>query len=306
VPKDFVSIADWSAEELTALLERARELKDLHKRGAGPRPLTGRVLAMYFEKPSLRTHVTFEAGMNQLGGHAILLRPDQVGVGTRESAADVARNLSRWVDGVVARTFSHGLVEELAQAARIPVINGLTDREHPCQTLADLMTIAERAELSRAVIVWVGDGNNVANSLLLGSAVLGLELRLATPESHRPPASIWKLAEGLAARSGARLAWCEDPSQAVRGAHFVYTDVWTSMGQEQEAEERRSIFEAFQLNARLLRHAPDAYVLHCLPAHRGEEITEDVLEGPRSLVFDQAENRLHAQKAILERLIAGR
>jgi ornithine carbamoyltransferase len=306
VPKDFVSIADWSAEELTALLERARELKDLHKRGAGPRPLTGRVLAMYFEKPSLRTHVTFEAGMNQLGGHAILLRPDQVGVGTRESAADVARNLSRWVDGVVARTFSHGLVEELAQAARIPVINGLTDREHPCQTLADLMTIAERAELARASIVWVGDGNNVANSLLLGAAVLGLELRLATPESHRPPASIWKLAEGLAARSGARLAWFEDPSQAVRGAHFVYTDVWTSMGQEREAEERRSVFEAFQLNARLLRHAPDAYVLHCLPAHRGEEITEDVLEGPRSLVFDQAENRLHAQKAILERLIAGR
>jgi ornithine carbamoyltransferase len=306
VPKDFVSIADWSAEELTALLERARELKDLHKRGAGPRPLAGRVLAMYFEKPSLRTHVTFEAGMDHLGGHAILLRPEQVGVGTRESAADVARNLSRWVDGVVARTFSHALVEELAQAASVPVINGLTDREHPCQTLADLLTVAERAELARSALAWVGDGNNVANSLLLGAAVLGLELRLATPESHRPPASVWRRAEGLAARSGARLSWSEDPSQAVRGAHFVYTDVWTSMGQEAEAEERRSQFEAFQVNARLLRHAPEAYVLHCLPAHRGQEITEDVLEGPRSLVFDQAENRLHAQKAILERLIAAR
>jgi ornithine carbamoyltransferase len=306
VPKDFLSVSDWSAAELRSLLERARELKDLHKRGARPRSLEGRTLAMYFEKPSLRTHVTFEAGMTQLGGHAILLRPEQVGIGTRETAADVARNLSRWVDGLVARTYAHELVEELAAAARIPVINGLTDREHPCQTLADLQTIAERAELSRAVIAWVGDGNNVANSLLLGAAALGLELRVATPASHRPPESVRRRADALAARSGARLSWTDDPSEAVRGAGFVYTDVWTSMGQEAQAERRRSDFEAFQLNARLLRHAPDAWIMHCLPAHRGEEITEDVLDGARSIVFDQAENRLHAQKAVLERLLAHR
>jgi ornithine carbamoyltransferase len=306
VPKDFLSVSDWSAAELRSLLDRARELKDLHKRGERPRSLEGRTLAMYFEKPSLRTHVTFEAGMTQLGGHAILLRPEQVGIGTRETPADVARNLSRWVDGLVARTYAHELVEELAAAARIPVINGLTDREHPCQTLADLQTVAEREDLDRAVIAWVGDGNNVANSLLLGAAALGLELRLATPASHRPPEAVRQRADALAARSGARLSWTEDPSEAIRGAGFVYTDVWTSMGQEAESERRRSDFEAFQLNARLLRHAPDAWIMHCLPAHRGEEITEDVLDGPRSIVFDQAENRLHAQKAVLERLLAHR
>jgi ornithine carbamoyltransferase len=306
VPKDFLSVTDWSADELRGLLERARELKDLNKRGERPQTLRGRTLAMYFEKPSLRTHVTFEAGMTQLGGHAILLRPEQVGIGTRETAGDVARNLSRWVDGLVARTYSHELVRQLAEAARIPVINGLTDQEHPCQTLADLLTIAERADLGRAAIAWVGDGNNVANSLLLAAAVLGLELRLATPAGHRPPEAVWRQAERLAERSGARLAWHEDPSAAVRGAHFVYTDVWTSMGQEHEAERRRPEFEAFQVNARLMRHAPEAWVMHCLPAHRGEEITGDVLDGPRSVVFDQAENRLHAQKAVLERLLTAR
>jgi len=302
-PKDFLSLADWSADRLLAILARAHELKRLHHRGETVQTLRGRTLAMYFEKPSLRTHVTFEAGMTQLGGHAILLRPEQVGIGTRETAADVARNLSRWVHGIVARTYDHALVEELAAAASVPVINGLTDLLHPCQAMADLQTITERAELSKSAVAYVGDGNNVASSLLNAISVLGGELRLATPATHRPPPSVRKRAAELAARSGARVLWTEDPVEAVRGAHFVYTDVWTSMGQEDESEQRRALFEPFQLNARLLAHAPDARILHCLPAHRGEEITDDVLDGPRSIVFDQAENRLHAQKAILEALL---
>ncbi len=303
MPKDFLSLADWSAEELLGLLERAREFKSLNASGQRPQTLQGRVLAMFFEKPSLRTHVTFEAGMTQLGGHAILLRPEQVGIGTRESPGDVARNLSRWVDGLVARTFSHALVEELAGSATIPVINGLTDLLHPCQVMADFQTVAERGELKDAAIAYVGDGNNMANSLLLGAAVLGLELRLATPASHRPAVRVFRRAEELAGRSGAVLSWTEDPAEAVRGAGFVYTDAWTSMGQESEQELRRKLFAGYQVNAALLAQAPDAWVMHCLPAHRGEEITDEVLDGPRSIVFDQAENRLHAQKAILERLL---
>jgi len=304
VPKDFVSVADWEADELLQILERARELKRLDRAGDRPQTLQGRTLALYFEKPSLRTHVTFEAGMTQMGGHAILLRPEQVGIGTREAPADVAHNLSRWVDGLVARTFSHALVEELAAAASVPVINGLTDLLHPCQALADLQTIAEHVELKDAVVAWVGDGNNVANSLLLAAAVLGLELRVATPASHRPALRVRERAESLAGRSGARLRFGEDPVDAVKGADFVYTDVWASMGQEAEQEARRRIFAPYQVNAELLRHAPAARVLHCLPAHRGEEITGEVLDGGRSIVLDQAENRLHAQKAILERLLA--
>ncbi len=306
LPKDFLSVADWPAEELLAMLERARELKRLWRTGERPQTLLGRTLVLYFEKPSLRTHVTFEAGVTQLGGHAILLTPEQVGIGTRESAADVARNLSRWVDGLVARTFSHALLEEFAGAAPIPVINGLSDLLHPCQAMADLLTMLERRELSSSAIAYVGDGNNVANSLLLAAAVLGLELRLATPASHRPAPEVGERAEELAKHSGAKLSWSEDPTLAVRGAHFVYTDVWTSMGQESEAGRRRRLFRPYQVNAQLLAHAPDALVLHCLPAHRGEEITDEVLDGPRSVVFDQAENRLHAQKAILERLLAPR
>ena len=305
MPKDFISIADWSRAEILAMLERARELKDLQKRGERPQTLQGRTLAMYFEKPSLRTHVTFEAGMTQLGGHALTLLPDQVGIGTRETPADVARNLSRWVDVILARTFSHSLVEELARVASIPVINGLTDLLHPCQVMADLLTISERAELSRARLAYVGDGNNVANSLLNAAAVLGLEFRFATPESHRPAYRVRRRAEELAAASGARISFTVDPVAAVRSADFIYTDVWTSMGQEDEAEQRRAFFEPYQVNARLVRHAPEAFVMHCLPAHRGEEITDEVLDGPRSIVFDQAENRLHAQKAILERLLLG-
>jgi ornithine carbamoyltransferase len=286
------------------MLERARELKALLKRGERPQTLEGRSVAMFFEKPSLRTHVTFEAGVTQLGGHAIWLKPEEVGIGTRETPGDVAANLSRWVDAIVARTYSHHLVEELAASATIPVINGLTDLLHPCQVMADFQTMQEHLPLSEAVIAYVGDGNNMANSLLLGAAVLGLELRLATPESHRPALRVRKRADEIAARSGARIRWSEDPVEAVRDADFVYTDTWTSMGQEAEAEMRRSLFRPYQLNVALLAHAaPDAFVMHCLPAHRGEEITDEVLDGPRSIVFDQAENRLHAQKAVMEKLL---
>jgi ornithine carbamoyltransferase len=239
-----------------------------------------------------------------MGGHAILLRPEQVGIGTRESPEDVARNLSRWVDGLMARTFSHGLVLQLARAATIPIINGLTDLLHPCQAMADLQTVAEKQDPRTATLAYVGDGNNMANSLLLIAAVLGLRIRIGTPASHAPSPEVMKRARELGKDSGASIHWSEDPRDAVRGADFVYTDVWISMGQEQEAEQRREIFAAYQIDERLLENAPDAWVMHCMPAHRGEEITSAVLDGPRSLVYEQAENRLHTQKAIMERLMA--
>jgi len=303
MPKDFLCVADWTAEDLESMLARSLELKRLYHAGERPQTLQGRTLAMYFEKPSLRTMVTFEAGMTQMGGHAILLRPEQVGIGTRESPRDVARSLSRWLDGLMARTFSHSLVEQLAAEASIPVINGLTDLLHPCQAMADLLTIAERVPPREAVVAYLGDGNNVSNSLILLAAVLGMRLRIATPASHRPAARILTRSEGLAERSGAQIRWTDDPHEAVEGAHFVYTDTWTSMGQEEEAEQRREIFQRYQVHAGLLQAVPDAWVMHCMPAHRGEEITAEVLDGPQSAVYDQAENRLHAQKAILERLM---
>ena len=281
MPKDFVTVADWPAEALWEMADRAARLRAHHREGKRPQTLQGRTLAMYFEKPSLRTHVTFEAGIAQLGGHAVLLKPEQIGIGTRESPEDVARSLSRWVDCLMARTFSHELVEQLAHDA----------------------TIASVMKPSAATVAYVGDGNNVANSLILLSAVLGLRLRLATPASHPPSARILSRAETLAERSGAEISLGEDPVEAVEGVDFVYTDTWTSMGQEEEAAQRREIFRAYQVNAELLSHTAKAHVLHCLPAHRGEEVTADVLDGPRSLVFDQAENRLHAQNAILEYLL---
>lgn len=304
MPKDFLTLTDWSADALWSMADRALFLRRNHRTGKRPRTLEGRILAMYFEKPSLRTHVTFEAGIAQLGGHAILLKPEQVGIGTRESPEDVARALSRWVDCVMARTFSHELVENLARHATIPVVNGLTDLLHPCQAMADLVTIAGVMKPTDATLAYVGDGNNVANSLIELAAVLGLRLRLATPASHPPAARVMRGARELAQASGAEIVLLEDPVEAVRGAHFVYTDTWTSMGQEKEAEERRKLFRPYQVNAELLAHSAEAWVLHCLPAHRGEEVTDEVLDGPRSLVFDQAENRLHAQNAILEHLLS--
>lgn len=303
MPKDFLTLADWTAEELGEILARAQVLRKLHRAGERPQTLQGRTLAMYFEKPSLRTHVTFEAGIEQLGGHAVLLRPEQVGIGTRETPSDVALNLSRWVDAIMARTFSHALIEQLAEEASIPVINGLTDLLHPCQAMADLQTIAEIMDPLEATIAYVGDGNNVAHSLMLLCAVMGMRLRIAAPEGHQPAIRIQRQTEQIASKTGARIEITEDPAEAVRGVDFIYTDTWTSMGQEKEAEWRRQIFAPYQVNAKLVESAPKAWLMHCLPAHRGEEITGELLDGDRSLVYEQAENRLHAQKAILEKLL---
>ena len=304
MPKDFLDLDDWSPEELLAILARARELKALLRKGERPQTLLGRTMAMYFEHPSLRTHVTFEAGMTQLGGHAIFLSPEQVGVGTRESPRDVALNLSRWVDVIVARTASHTLALELARAASIPVINGLTDLAHPCQAMADLLTISERVPLERASVAYVGDGNNVANSLLIGAALLGVELRLGTPESHRPALRVRQAAERLAARSGARLALDLGPERGGAGRGLRLHRRLDQHGPG--GRSRRAPRAVRGLPGERAAAPPRPRGLRApLPARppRARRSPSDVLDGPRSLVLDQAENRLHAQKAILERVI---
>ena len=304
--RDLLSAADLSRDEVLALFDRADQLKAEFRatRRHAARPLEGRTLAMLFQRPSLRTRVTFEAGMAQLGGHAIYLTHDSV-LGARESVRDVARNLDRFVDGIVARTGSHEVVVELATQAAVPVVNGLTLREHPCQALADLFTLRERFErLDGLVVAFVGDGNNVYHSLALLGAALGLEVRLAHPPRYGPNERIVERARTVAAGAGGRLAFGHDPHDVIRGADVVYTDAWTSMGQEAEAEERRDAFARYQVNAALLDAAgPDVLVMHCLPAHRGEEITSEVMDGPRSLILEQSENRLHVQKALLVELL---
>jgi len=305
--RDLVSASDLSAAEIQLLFARAAALKaehQLYRRHIDP-PLQGRTLAMLFQRPSLRTRVTFEAGMTQLGGHAIYLTEDVV-MGAREAVRDVARNLERFVDAIMARTGPHEVVAELAAQASIPVINGLTIREHPCQALADLFTMHERfGDLHGRVLAFVGDGNNVYHSLALMGATLGMEVRLAHPSGYGPNERIVARALELAAASGGRLVFSQDPGQVVTGAAAIYTDAWTSMGQEVEAEERREAFRDYQVNAALVALAPEAVVMHCLPAHRGEEITSDVMDGPQSVIFDQSENRLHAQKAFLVESLAG-
>jgi ornithine carbamoyltransferase len=298
--RHFVSIGDLDAGDLGSLLERAASLKA--ERSERRPYLGGRTLAQIFEKPSLRTRLSFDVGMTELGGHCVYLSPQEVGLGRRESVADVARVVSRMVDAVVLRTNSHETIEEFARYASIPVINGLSDVEHPCQGLADIMTIIERKgpSLNGIVVSYIGDGNNVLHSLMLAIALRGGRMRAATPAGFEPLPRVRELAERRAKESGGALELGDDPVAAVRGADVVYTDVWTSMGQEQEYERRRRAFHGYQVNAELLRHAkPDAIVMHDLPAHRGEEITDDVMDGPQSVVFDQAENRLHAQKAVL-------
>ena len=298
--RHFVSLGDLEVGELRALLERAASLKA--DRGARHPHLAGRTLAQIFEKPSLRTRLSFDVGMTELGGHCVYLSPQEVGLGRRESVADVARVVSRMVDAVVLRTNSHETIEEFARYASIPVINGLSDLSHPCQGLADIMTIVEKKgpSLKEIVVSYVGDGNNVLHSLMLAVALRGGRMRAATPAGYEPLARFRDLAARRAKESGGTIELGNDPVAAVRDADVVYTDVWTSMGQEQEFERRRRAFHGYQVNAELLRHAkPDAIVMHDLPAHRGEEITDDVMDGPQSVVFDQAENRLHAQKAVL-------
>ncbi len=306
--RDLLSVADLSAQEVGVVFDTAARLKAefrATRRHAEP-PLVGRTLAMLFQKPSLRTRVTFEAGMAQLGGTAIYLPEDAV-MGAREAVRDVAHNLERFVDAIVARTGPHAVVTELAAQASIPVINGLTLREHPCQALADVFTIREHVgSLPGTVVTFVGDGNNVYHSLALVGVAMGMEIRLAHPPRYEPNAAIVETATALAQASGGRLVFGEDPMELVAGAAVVYTDAWTSMGQEAEAEERRDAFAAYRVDDALMAAAgADAIAMHCLPAHRGEEITSSVMDGPQSRIFEQSENRLHVQKALLVALIGG-
>ena len=306
--RDLLSVADLSAAEVVRVFGTASALKAEFRvdRRHDVLPLVGRTLAMLFQKPSLRTRVTFEAGMVQLGGHAIYLTHDAV-LGARESVRDVARNLDRFVDGIVVRTGPHEVALELAAQAEIPVINGLTLREHPCQALADIFTMRERfGRLEGLVVAFVGDGNNVYHSLALLGATLGMEIRLAHPAGYGPSERIVAQATELAVASGGRLTFGHDPREAVRGAAVVYTDAWTSMGQEVETEARRDAFAGFGVDDALLDAAgPDAVAMHCLPAHRGEEITSALMDGPRSLIWDQSENRLHVQKGLLVEVLGG-
>jgi len=301
--RDLLSIADLSRAEIDLVLDRAVDLKaELRREGRHPTPpLAGRTLAMLFEKPSLRTRVTFETGMSQLGGHAIALGAEDVGLGVRESVADVAHNLDRWVDGIIIRTFAHSIVEELAREASIPVVNALTDDEHPCQALADLLTLREHfGRLEGLVVAFIGDGNNVFHSFALAGAIEGLEIRIAHPDGYGPDPDVLGRARMIAEDSHGSVVISSSPQTAVVGADAIYTDTWTSMGQEAEVAERRVAFRGYTVDSALVGGARShAVVLHCLPAHRGEEITSEVLDGPRSLVLDQAENRLHVQKAWL-------
>ncbi|MFH1008088.1 MAG: ornithine carbamoyltransferase [Candidatus Latescibacterota bacterium] len=300
--KDLVSISDVSADEIASLFSLALAIK-AGKQGHGGLP--NKTLAMIFEKPSLRTRVTFETGMTQMGGHAIYLGPTDVLMGKRESVPDVARNLSRWVDGIMARTFSHQAVVDLARHATVPVINALTDRAHPCQALAFGLTMLEHCSSLKGLrVVFVGDGNNVAHSLMLMAPKVGMDFVLACPEGYQADDQISVQARRLAEEYGTVFEITEDPLKAVRKADVIYADVWASMGQEEEQEIRSQVFRPYQINRELLREAKEGcLVTHCLPAHRGEEITGEILDGPQSIAFDEAENRLHIQKAIMLRLM---
>jgi ornithine carbamoyltransferase len=294
--RDFIELSSLSAAELDGLLRLGARLKAELKSGLEHPYLRGKTLAMIFQKPSLRTRLTFETGMAQLGGHAIYLAPQDIGIGERESVKDVARNLSRWVDLIMIRTFAHATCVELARESAVPVINGLTDLLHPCQLLADLMTLRERyGDLHKLKVAFVGDGFNLAQSWIEAAVLAHFELRLACPAGYEPEKSfVARLRRGEAG------IVTHDPVEAVKDADAVYTDTWTSMGQEREAAKRKRDFKDYQVNRALMKHAKrDAVVMHCLPAHRGEEITDEVIDGPQSVVLDQAENRLHAQKAVM-------
>jgi ornithine carbamoyltransferase len=299
--RDCLTLAEFAPGEVRLILDEALKLKMLRRSRIPFRPLFGKTLAMVFQKPSNRTRVSFEVGMYHLGGHALPLSPQEIQIGKRETPSDTGRVLARYIDAIMVRTFDHEELEELAAAADVPVINGLSDSHHPCQALADLLTIREElGELEGVKITYVGDGNNVAHSLALGCALTGTELTISHPPGHGPDPRVI----GLSAKLGEAPTITEDPQEGVAGARVVYTDVWASMGQEAEAEERKKQFMPYQVNEELMSlAAPGAIFLHCLPAHRGEEVTAEVIDGPQSRVFDQAENRLHAQKALLYLLL---
>ena len=299
--RDFISLHDFSQEEIKYILEVAKSLKDDNKAGRPHPVLQGKTLGMIFTKSSTRTRVSFEVGMYQLGGHALFLSGRDIQLGRGETIADTARVLSRMVDGIMIRTYSHQEVLELAEFSTIPIINGLTDLLHPCQVLADLMTIEEhKGRLAGLKLAYIGDGNNMAHSLMFGGAKMGLHVVIASPPGYKPDDSIVALAQADAKENGGSVSVVDDPIEAAKGADVLYTDVWASMGQEAEIQERMVAFEGYQINSNVMSIADrSAIVLHCLPAHRGEEITDDVIEGVHSVVFDEAENRLHAQKAIM-------
>jgi ornithine carbamoyltransferase len=299
--KDFLTLADLNSDTMQTILDLAVKIKTAWKAGEETPYLKGKVLGMIFQKPSLRTRVSFDVAMLQLGGNGLYLSPNEIQLGKRESVADVARVVSRYVDVVMARVFGHYDVVELARYATIPVINGLSDYAHPCQGMADFLTMLEhKGPLKGKKLAYLGDGNNVSTSLLFGAALLGMDFTIATPRGYELHPAAWSIGERIAAETGANLTATYDPLVAAEGADVIYTDTWTSMGQEEEAEKRRRIFPPFQVNASKLEIAQDdVIVMHCLPAHRGEEITDAVADGDHSALFDQAENRLHAQKAIL-------
>ncbi len=305
--RHLLSLGECTPAEINGLLDLAVKLKKQWKRGGNRPLLKGQSLALFFEKPSLRTRVSFEMGMHQLGGYAFYLSNSEIGMGTREAVPDVARVLSRYVNGIMARVFKHSTLETMAAYASVPVINGLSDYDHPCQVMADLLTLREHiGDFAGKQFVFIGDGYNMANGLLFGASKIGLNITVATPEAYKPTKEVMALTMEFAEESGARVRWTTDPQDALRGADVVYTDVWTSMGQEAENAVRREAFRDYQLNERLMHSAPErTLIMHCLPAHRGEEITDGVVDSPHSIVFDQAENRMHAQKAILAWLMGG-
>jgi ornithine carbamoyltransferase len=299
--KHLLSMQDLTLKEIEAILDLSQELKQKLRKGEPHELLHGKTLGMIFAKPSTRTRVSFETAMTQLGGHAIYLGMSDLQLGRGETIADTARTLSRYVDAIMARLFGHEDIIELARHSSVPVINGLTDTHHPCQTLGDLLTIREhKGKLKGLTLAWVGDGNNVCNSLLLGCTLVGMNISVACPRGYEPPEDIVAQAKRNAAKTGAKIEISNDPKNVVAGADVIYTDVWTSMGQEKEREQRLKDFQGYQVNVELLKHAKkDVIFMHCLPAHRGEEVTDAVIDGPHSVVWDQAENRMHAQKGIL-------
>jgi len=299
--RDLLSIRDLGADDLRWILDEAGRLKKLRKKGVPHPLLQGKSLGMIFEKSSTRTRVSFEVGMYELGGHALFLNPRDLQLGRGEEIRDTARALSRYVHGVMIRAYRHTTLEEYARYSDVPIVNGLSDREHPCQVLADLMTIRERFRTLDGIrVAWIGDGNNVCHSLILSAALTGIQVAVATPRSYRPDPGVVAAAQA----GGGKVTLTTDPERAVKDADAVYTDVWVSMGEEEEREKRLRAFQGYAITRELMSSAADrAIVLHCLPAHRGEEISDEVMEGPASAVWDQAENRLHAQKALLVLLL---
>lgn len=303
--KDLLTLADYSKETILELLDKAKAIKESHLKGEIIAPLKGKTLGMIFEKSSTRTRVSFEAGMTQLGGHALYLNSRDLQIGRGETISDTAKVLSQYVDAIMIRTFSHDIVEELAEHATIPIINGLTDLYHPCQALADLLTLLEvKGSLEGLKLAYIGDGNNVAHSLLIACSKVGADISIATPPNYEVDKKVAELAYSFAKISGSKIVLTHNPIEAVREADAIYSDVWTSMGQEAENEQRLKDFQGFQINAELVSHAKSDYIfLHCLPAHREEEVTSEIIDGSHSYVFQQAGNRLHAQKALLVEIL---